>query len=131
MRVFAIILLLFLTFQTVMAETPTQPTQSTVGHVSVESCSRRYNTTSEKLFYLTLSALSKYNYQISETQSKSGYILFTANNTSFLASVSKIDANNSILKIMPEKNNFYFPSIILTNIFNYITLNLRLPVQAY
>jgi len=131
MRIVIAILLLFFTFQTVRAETYTQSPPPTVGHVSVESCSRRYNTTSEKLFYLTLSALSKYNYQITETQSKSGYILFTANNTSFLASVSKIDANNSILKIMPEKNNFYFPTIILTNIFNYITINLRLPVQIY
>lgn len=131
MRFFILFLVLFLSFNSVCAETYTPTSQSEVGHVSVESCSKQFNTTSEKLFYLTLSALSKYNYQINEMQSKSGYILFTANNTSFLASVSKIDSNNSVLRIMPEKNNFYFPSIILSNIFNYITLNLRLPVQDY
>ena len=41
-------------------------------------------------------------------QSKTGYILFNAVNKEFLASIVNVDNKNTMLKITPANNNYYF-----------------------
>ena len=61
----------------------------------------------EKLFYLTLGAVTANRFAIEEIQTSNGYIIFTAANNKYLATIAGIDGNNSILKITPC-NNIYF-----------------------
>ena len=72
---------------------------------------------------LTLSAISTNKYSVEEIQTKDGYIIFTALKNKYLATVSGIDNNNSILKITPCNDIYFFQASILSNIFKYIEAN--------
>ena len=76
-----------------------------------------------------MSGLNENKFTIDEIKSRSGYILFTVAQKQYLASVIKIDAKNSLLKITPCDNKYYFPSGIVTNLFKYIELNEKSPVE--
>jgi len=97
-------------------------------NVSFETCNKLFNIPAEKLFYLSISSINANRFQIDEIQSKTGYILFTAVNKQFLASIVKIDNTKSILKITPTNNLYYFPPGIVLNIFKYIEVNENTPV---
>lgn len=91
--------------------------------VSYDNCTKTYNISSEKLFYLTLASITANRFEIKEMQSKTGYILFKAANKEFLATVVYFGLNKSMLKITPTNNNYYFAPGIVTNIFKYIDIN--------
>jgi len=97
-------------------------------NVSFETCNKLFNIPAEKLFYLSISGINANRFQIDEIQSKTGYILFTAVNKQFLASIVKIDNTKSVLKITPTNNLYYFPPGIVLNIFKYIEVNENTPV---
>ena len=106
-----------------------QPALSTlvsVQNVSFEQCTKIFKVDSENLFYLTISAINANRFTISEIQSKTGYILFNAVGKEFLANIVKIDDKNSILRITPVNNVYYFQPGIVLNIFRYIELNIGL-----
>ena len=77
----------------------------------------------ENLFILTLSAISANKYTVEEIQTKDGYIMFTALKNKYLATIAGIDNNNSILKITPCNDIYFFQASILSNIFRYIDEN--------
>ncbi|MBP3924293.1 hypothetical protein J6E39_03530 [bacterium] len=127
---------LFITFLVLMltltpshaAEVNTVSTMSnfvTPQSVSQEICSRLYSTSTEKLFYLTISAINANNFQIDEIQSKTGYVLFTAVNRQFLASILKFSSSKAMLRITPVSNVYYFQPGIVLNMFKYIDLNVQ------
>jgi len=93
--------------------------------VSQDICSRLYSTSTEKLFYLTIAAINANNFQIDEIQSKTGYVLFTAVNRQFLASICKFSSSKAMLKITPVSNVYYFQPGIVLNMFKYIDLNVQ------
>ena len=64
-------------------------------------------------------------YTINEIQSKSGYILFTALGKKYLASVVNVNTNQAMLKITPTDNNYNFQPVILSNLFSYISKNIK------
>jgi len=101
----------------------------TTQNVSFEMCNKIFNIPAEKLFYLSIAGINANRFQIDEIQSKTGYILFTAVNKQFLASVVKVDSTKSILKITPTNNLYYFPPGIVLNIFKYIEVNENTPVS--
>lgn len=92
-------------------------------------CNKTFKLDTQKLFYLTLASVNANKFHIDEIKSKSGYILFSVAEKQFLASVIQIDAKNSMLKITPCNNIYYFPSGIVQNMFKYIELNANLPIQ--
>jgi hypothetical protein len=92
-------------------------------------CCKFFKLDSQKLFYLTLASVNANRFTINEIQSKSGYVLFTVAQKQFLASVINIDAKNSMLKITPCSNVYYFPIGIVQNMFKYIELNINTPVE--
>ena len=92
-------------------------------------CNKYFKTDNQSLFYLTMSGLNENKFTIDEIKSRSGYILFTAAHKQYLASVIKIDAKNSLLKITPCDNKYYFPSGVVTNLFKYIELNVKTPIE--
>lgn len=103
---------------------PTQPQPVDFG-----LCSKFFKLDKQKLFYLTLASVNANRFEIKEIQSKSGYILFTVAQRPFLASIIKVDAKNSMLKITPCNNVYFFPVGIAQNMFKYIELNLNTPVE--
>lgn len=92
-------------------------------NVSYEQCVKTYNIDLQNLFYLTIASINANRFQITEIQSKSGYILFNAVNKPFLAQVVKLDGKTSMLKITPANNSYYFQPGIVLNIFKYIDVN--------
>lgn len=92
-------------------------------------CSKFFKLDKQKLFYLTLASVNANRFEIKEIQSKSGYILFTVGQRPFLASIIKVDAKNSMLKITPCNNVYFFPVGIAQNMFKYIELNTNTPVE--
>ena len=93
--------------------------------VSFDICTKNYNLTAEKLFYLSIASAKANRFTIDEIQSKTGYILFTVSGKQYLASVIKEGANSSQLKITPTNNNYFFAPGIVLNFFKYIDLNLN------
>ena len=108
---------------TVMAELPTEQL-TTPQNISFADCTKTYNISGEKLFYLTLESITANRFEIKEMQTKTGYILFRAAGKEFLATVAYYGLNKSLLKITPTNNSYYFAPGIVSNIFKYIDLNL-------
>lgn len=92
-------------------------------------CTRFFKMDSQKLFYLTLASVNANRFKIDEIQSQSGYVLFTAAQKQFLATVVTIDSKNSMLKITPCSNVYVFPIGIVQNMFKYIELYAATPVE--
>lgn len=95
----------------------------TVQNVPFEQCTKIFYIDAENLFYLTIAGINANRFQIDEIQSKTGYILFNAVNKEFLASVVKLDSKNSLLRVTPANNVYYFQPGIVLNLFKYIELN--------
>lgn len=110
---------------------PPSPVPSPVQPQSVDfgNCFRYFRMDSQKLFYLTLASVNANRFRIDEIQSKSGYVLFSVAQKQFLASIITIDSKNSMLKITPCNNIYYFPAGIVQNMFKYIELNFNTPVE--
>lgn len=101
-------------------ETVSQVTPQTV---DFSICTKTYSMPEEKLFYLAIASANANRFVIEEIQSKTGYILFSAAGKQYLASVVKVNSNQSQLKITPTNNNYFFPPGVVLNFFKYIDLN--------
>lgn len=136
MRMRVLFLAILLSVGTVCAEPITSTTQSNGAisltqpqNITFEHCSKMFAVNKEKLFYLSLSAITANKFSIDEIQTNNGYIIFSVANKKYLATIAGIDADNSILKITPCNNIYYFPSGILVNMFKYIELNLNTEIK--
>lgn len=88
---------------------------------SLSDCVKTFPIGYEKLYYLTLAATNEFDYQITEIQTRGGYIAFTTkNNQKFLASIIYVSASKAMLKITPYNGVYNFPSDIPQNFFKYI-----------
>lgn len=106
------------------AEPMNLSTLISIQNIKYENCTKVFNTDNVSLMYLTIAAINANRFTIDEIQSKSGYILFTAVNKQFLATVSNVNTNQAMLKITPADNNYVFQPGIVLNIFKYIELNI-------
>lgn len=97
--------------------------------VDFNACSKTFKMDRQKLFYLTLAGVNANRFKIEEIQSYSGYIVFSVNQKQFLASVISLNSQNSMLKITPCNNTYFFPIGIVQNMFKYIELNANTPVE--
>ena len=128
-RIILVFLVVCLTFGGLKsyAEAPSQPVQvpspTVPQFVSFNQCSKIYPVDSEKLFFETLSAISANKFNIKEIQSRSGYIMFTCGNKTFITTVATVDDSHSIVKISPCDNNYFFPRGIVSNIYKYLDLS--------
>lgn len=95
----------------------------TAQNIPYENCWKVFNTDNNTLFFLTLSAINANRFEIEEIQSKSGYILFTAVNKPFLATVVNVNKNQGMLRITPADGSYFFQPGIILNIFKFIELN--------
>ncbi len=99
-------------------------------NVMFEDCTKLFAVNKEKLFYLTLASLSANRFLIDEVQTANGYVIFSVNKNSYLATIAGVDGSNSILKITPCNNIYNFPPGIVTNTFKYIDLNLNSEIRS-
>ena len=102
---------------------------SILQNIPYENCTKVFNMDNLNLFYLTISSINTNKFTVEEIQSKSGYILFTAFNRKYLATVANVNTNQSMLKITPTDNNYNFQPAVLSNMFNYINSNLKTKPQ--
>lgn len=92
-------------------------------NIKYQDCNKIFNIDNVTLLHLTIAAINANRFTINEIQSKSGYILFTAVNKQFLATVLNVNTKQGLLKITPADGNYYFQPGIVSNIFKYIQLN--------
>lgn len=134
MRIIFVILTIFLSINFVLAEgVQTQSSQeipiTQAQNVSFENCTKMFAINKEKLFYLTLGGVTANKFVVEEIQTESGYIVFVAANNKYLATISGIDSANSILKITPCNDIYFFPPGVLINMFKYVDLNLNTEIK--
>ena len=98
-------------------------------NIAFENCTKMFPVNKEKLFYLTLSAVTANKFSIDEIQTQNGYIIFSAANNKYLATIAGIDADNSILKITPCNEIYFFPPGVFLGMFKYIELNLNTEIK--
>ena len=136
MKLRVLILIFLLNICTTYAEPVENITQPQVAppitqpqNVSFEACSKMFPVNKEKLFYLTLSAVTANKFSIDEIQTQNGYIIFSAANNKYLATIAGIDGDNSILKITPCNEIYFFPPGVFLGMFKYIELNLNTEIK--
>lgn len=124
MKLRALLILIGLMFmQTVFAEDVQPPSASTYHNIAYEDCTKMYNKDKIELFYLAIGAVNANKYNLEEIQTQNGYIIFSTGKNKYLITVAGVDESNSIVKITPCNNLYYFQPSILSNIYNYIDSN--------
>ena len=91
--------------------------------VSYQECTKIFNVNKEKLFYLTIGAVNANRFKTDEIQTENGYVIFSVNKNKYTATIAGVDKENSILKITPYNNVYYFQPEIISNIYKYIEIN--------
>lgn len=99
-------------------------------NIKFEDCTKMFAVNKDKLFYLTLGAITANKFNVDEIQTENGYIIFTAAKKQYLATIAMIDSSNAILKITPCNNIYYFQPGIIINIFKYIDLNINTDIKV-
>ena len=133
-RVLLLIVFLLLNLSAVIAEQTAVQNQQVLSitqpqNIKHEDCTKMFPVNKEKLFYLTLGAITANKFAIDEIQSNNGYIIFSAANNKYLATVASIDANNSILKITPCNNTYVFPPGVILGMFKYVGMNINIEIN--
>ncbi len=112
-----------------VAQPVTAPPITQPQNIAFENCTKMFPVNKEKLFYLTLSAVTANKFSIDEIQTQNGYVIFSAANNKYLATIAGIDADNSILKITPCNEIYFFPPGVFLGMFKYIELNLNTEIK--
>ena len=103
----------------------------TAQNIRYQDCTKVFNIDNQNLLYLTIASINANRFTIDEIQSHNGYILFTAVNKKFLATITNVNTNQAMLKITPVDNNYYFQPGIYMNVFKYIELNIKNKPENY
>ena len=132
-RIITLFFILMMFISPVTADTTTNNNQNlslstlvTLQNVPFEQCTKIFDIDTENLYYLTIASINANRFNITELQSKTGYILFNAVGKEFLASVIKVDDTHSLLRITPTNNIYYFQPGIVLNVFKYVEINKNL-----
>ena len=89
-----------------------------------------YPKDADNMFMFALNAISSdSNYNISEIQTKNGYILFTSGSKYYLLKVTKRYKNQSEIKILPQNSDFTLGSSVAQNIFSLIDAEIKKPME--
>lgn len=95
----------------------------------LEECYKIYSTDADTLFVNAIAVLnSAPEYDISEIQSKNGYILFLNANKYYLLTVTKRYQNQTEVKILPQNSDYSLGSVVASDVFNLISTKLKTPI---
>ena len=85
-----------------------------------------YSYDADKLYMTTLSALSSSkSFQITETQSKNGYILFLYGARYYLLTLTKRYQNQTEIKILPQNSDYSQGSEVARAVFELIDYQIK------
>ncbi|MDD3236987.1 MAG: hypothetical protein PHV37_02680 [Candidatus Gastranaerophilales bacterium] len=134
LKIFLLIFFLFFTAQITPAKTEKiKPEKYNKTFLTYLDCIKKYQIKPEDLFFITLAALTKNQYEVKEIEYKAGSILFKAEDDEFLVIVSQIDNQNTFIRILPTDNEYDFQPQLIENIYSYIDQNanskLQLPIN--
>ena len=113
----------------IVAQPTAAPPITQPQNISYEACTKMFPVNKEKLFYFTLGSVNANRFTIEEIQTQRGYVIFTAVNNRYLATIAGIDATNSILKITPCNDIYIFPPGVLLGMYKYIELNINTEIK--
>lgn len=89
-----------------------------------------YPKDADNMFMFALNAISSDNkFNISEIQTKNGYILFTSGSKYYLLTVTKRFKNQSEVKILPQNSDFTLGSETAQTVFNLIDSEIKKPME--
>ena len=85
-----------------------------------------YSQNADNLYMTTLSALSaSKSFEIAETQSKNGYILFLYGSRYYLLTLTKRYQNQTEIKILPQNSDYSQGSVVAKEVFALIDYQLK------
>jgi hypothetical protein len=85
-----------------------------------------YSQNADNLYMTTLSALSaSKSFEITETQSKNGYILFLYGSRYYLLTLTKRYQNQTEIKILPQNSDYSQGSAVAKEVFALIDYQLK------
>ena len=102
-----------------------------VGFASTfEECYKIFPVDADNLYMASLNVLSNNSrFEISEIQTKNGYILFSTNGKYYLLTVTKRYKNQSEVKVLPQNSDYTQGSSIAVNIFNLLNEEIKKPME--
>lgn len=87
----------------------------------LDECYKIYSRDADSLFINAISAInSSSRFEISEIQSKNGYILFLAGSKYYLLTLTKRYQNQTEIKILPQNSDFSQGSAVAKAVFSLI-----------
>ena len=96
----------------------------------LDECYKIYPVDADNLFMASLNVLSSNSkYEISEIQTKNGYILFLTGSKYYLLTVTKRYKNQSEVKILPQNSDFSQGSTVAGAIFNLLNEEIKKPME--
>ena len=96
----------------------------------LDECYKIYPVDADNLFMSSLNVLSSSNkYNISEIQSKNGYILFLTGSKYYLLTITKRYKNQSEIKILPQNSDYSQGSSVALAIFNLLDSEIKKPME--
>lgn len=95
----------------------------------LNECYKIYAKDADSLFMSALSAISSSDkYEISEIQTKNGYILFLAGSKYYLLTLTKRYQNQTEIKILPQNSDFSQGSEVAKDLFLLIDNEIKTPM---
>ena len=96
---------------------------------NLEECYKLYSYDADTVFLNALAVInSTREYNISEIQSKNGYILFTSAGKYFLLTVTRRYQNQAEVKILPQNSDYSMGSVVASDVFNLLSTKLKIPI---
>ena len=102
-----------------------------MGYASIlDECYKIYPVDADNLFMASLNVLSSSNkFEISEIQTKNGYILFSTGAKYYLLTVTRRYKNQSEVKILPQNSDYSQGSTIAASIFGMLDYETKKPME--
>ena len=96
----------------------------------LDECYKIYPVDADNLFMSALNVLGSNNkFEISEIQTKNGYILFSTGSKYYLLTVTRRYKNQSEVKILPQNSDYSQGSSVALAIFNLIDSEIKTPME--
>ncbi|MBR2068862.1 MAG: hypothetical protein IJ877_03775 [Candidatus Gastranaerophilales bacterium] len=96
----------------------------------LDECYKIYSVDADNLYMSALNVLSSNGrFEISEIQTKNGYILFSTGSKYYLLTVTRRYKNQSEVKVLPQNSDYSQGSSVASAIFNLLDSEIKKPME--
>ena len=96
----------------------------------LDECYKIYPLDADDLFMASLNVLSNNNkFEISEIQTKNGYILFSTGAKYYLLTVTRRYKNQSEVKVLPQNSDYTQGSSVAIAVFDLLNEEIKKPME--